>query len=99
MRELWALVVGNARRRWREWRDRRPLAGETVAAEIDSGWSRAIKPAPAGAVKAAPAAHIPPCVLERAARRSAADGSAAPTSSLSDDLRSALVRDVWRRIN
>jgi len=97
MRELFALFLENWRRRRRERRDPRVLAGDTVVLEITSGWSRAIRPAPAGAVKAAPAAQ--PCVLERAARRSAAGGSAAPTSSLSDDLRSALVRDVWRRMN
>lgn len=45
MRELLRLLVENVRRRWRERRDRRVLAGEAVLVEIgrwteirDEGW-------------------------------------------------------------
>ena len=45
MRELLALLVVNVLRRWREWRDRRALAGEPLLVEVsrwtevqDEGW-------------------------------------------------------------
>jgi hypothetical protein len=93
-RELIALVAGNVRRRWTEWRNRRALASQAVIVEIDSSWRRASGPRPHGAVKAAPAALVTQRVLGGATRRSAHSGSAAPTSSLADDLRGSLVRTV-----
>lgn len=86
MRALLALVLENVRRRWRELRDRRALAGEQLFVDIDQVWSRASRQRRT--------CGAPPRVLGGAALRSAPGGSAAPTSSLADDLRGSLVRQI-----
>lgn len=91
MRDLLALVLENVRRRWQERRDRRVLGGEALFVELDQVWSRA---------SSRRWRREGSRQLGGPALRSAPGGSAAPTSSLADDLRSRLIaRALWLRRN